>query len=66
MYPKLAIFPNAWWNTLGNVINMSEGPLSGLTPTEKAAGKIISPANKATKKSMMLMLTAEAVRLVCF
>ncbi len=32
---------------------MSEGPLSGDTPTEKAAGKIIRPASTATSKSMM-------------
>ena len=64
MYPKLAIFRNAWWNTLGNVINMSEGPLSGLTPTEKAAGKIISPASRATMKSITLMLIAEDVRYI--
>ena len=32
---------------------MSEGPLSGDTPTEKAAGNIIRPASTATSKSMM-------------
>jgi len=31
----------------------SEGPLSGCTPTEKAAGKIINPANTAITVSMV-------------
>ena len=30
---------NAWRNTRGRVMKMSDGPESGLTPIEKAAGK---------------------------
>ena len=56
----------ACWNTLGRVMKMSEGPLSGFTPTEKAAGKIISPARMATRQSMTPIWMAEFVRLVCF
>ena len=40
-----------YWNTFGNVIKTSEGPLSGWIPTEKAAGKIISPAITAIPES---------------
>ena len=47
-------------------MNISDGPLSGLTPTEKAAGKMIRPANSATIKSITLIFTAADVRLVCF
>ena len=55
----------ACWKTFGNVMKMSDGPLSGLTPTENAAGKIISPARMATKVSMIPICTAERSRLVC-
>ena len=37
--------------TLGNVIKIKLGPLSGLIPKEKHAGKIINPAIIATKVS---------------
>ena len=33
-------------------MNIKEGPLSGFTPTENAAGKIINPAKTATKVSI--------------
>ena len=56
----------ACWKTLGSVMKMSDGPESGLTPTEKAAGKIISPARMATMESMTPICTADFVRLVCF
>ena len=55
---------NAWLKTFGKVMKMSEGPLSGDTPTEKAAGKIIKPANTATSKSMMEICKALLKRLV--
>ena len=55
---------NAWLNTLGRVMNTSEGPLSGLTPTEKAAGKIISPARMAMQVSITAICTADFARLV--
>ena len=54
----------AWLNTLGRVMKMSEGPLSGFTPTEKAAGKIISPASTATAVSTSDTCRAELSRLV--
>ena len=38
--------------TFGKVIKIREGPLSGLIPTEKAAGKIIRPARIATMVSI--------------
>ena len=38
-------------NTLGKVIKIKLGPLSGLIPNEKHAGKIINPAIIATKVS---------------
>ncbi len=43
---------------------MREGPLSGWTPKEKQAGKMISPAIRATKVSRAQMRTASLVR-VC-
>ena len=58
--------PKACWNTLGSVMKMSDGPESGLTPTENAAGKIIRPARMATSESMTPIWMAELVRLVCF
>ena len=54
----------AWLKTLGRVMKMSDGPLSALTPTEKAAGKIISPARMATTQSMTPICTADDTRLV--
>ena len=56
----------ACWNTLGRVMKMSEGPLSGFTPTEKAAGNIMSPARMATTQSMTAICVADFVRLVDF
>ena len=56
--------PKACWKTLGSVMNISDGPLSGLTPTENAAGKIIIPARIATTLSMTEICTAEPARLV--
>ena len=50
--------------TLGRVIKMRLGPESGCMPTEKAAGKMINPANIATKVSMIPTLKAVFVRLV--
>ncbi len=48
--------PQTWPNhislkILGNVINTNPGPLPGLTPKAKQAGKIINPDNKATNVS---------------
>ena len=56
----------ACWNTLGSVMNISDGPLSGLTPTEKAAGNIMSPARMATRQSMTAICDADFVRSVYF
>ena len=55
---------NARLKTLGRVMKMSEGPLSGLTPTEKAAGNIISPARMAISVSMRAICMAERAKLV--
>ena len=55
---------NARWNTFGRVMKMSDGPLSGSTPTEKAAGKIISPAKMAMAESSRAICVAERSRLV--
>ena len=46
-------------------MKMSEGPLSGLTPTENAAGNIIRPAKMATMLSITPICMADLVRLVC-
>ena len=54
----------AWWNTLGRVMKMSDGPLSGSAPTEKAAGKIIRPASTATTVSITPIFTAVPAKLV--
>ena len=59
MYAYIGTPPNACWNTLGRVIKMRLGPESGCMPTEKAAGKMINPANIATKVSMIPTLQAE-------
>lgn len=58
MYANIGTPPNACWNTLGRVIKMRLGPESGCMPTEKAAGKMINPANIATKVSMIPTLKA--------
>ena len=42
-------------NTLGSVMKIRLGPLSGLTPNVKQAGKMISPALMATKVSSTQM-----------
>ena len=65
-YPTTGTLLKACWNTFGRVMKISEGPLSGFTPTEKAAGKIISPARIATTESIMPIWTAEPVRFVDF
>ena len=52
----------ACWNTFGKVMKINEGPASGVTPTEKAAGKIISPAITAIIESMSAICTADLVR----
>ena len=57
MYANIGTPPNACWNTLGRVIKMRLGPESGCMPTEKAAGKMINPANIATKVSMTVSYT---------
>ena len=44
--------PKACWNTFGKVMNINAGPLSGFTPTEKAAGNIIKPARIAIMVSI--------------
>lgn len=62
--PTSGIPANACWNTLGRVMKMSDGPLSGLTPTLNAAGKIMSPARIATSVSMTAMFTADFSRWV--
>ena len=54
--------PAMSWNTLGRVMKMREGPLSGSTPKEKQAGKMMSPAISATKVSREQMRTASLVR----
>ena len=64
MYPTMGTCAKAFWKTLGRVMKMSDGPLSGLTPTEKAAGKIISPASMAMSESMMPICHAERERSV--
>lgn len=51
-------------NTLGNVTKMREGPASGVTPKEKQAGKMMSPAIRATKVSSTQMRTASLVRVL--
>ena len=45
--------PNAIWKIFGRVMKTSVGPVSGLTPTESAAGKITSPARIATHVSIV-------------
>ena len=55
---------NARLNTLGRVMKMSDGPLSGWIPTEKAAGKIISPARIAMMESKMAICPADRNRLI--
>ena len=65
MRPKSGIAAKACWKTVGRVMNTSEAPLSGLTPTLNAAGKIIRPARMATSESTSEICTAEPSRLVC-
>ena len=50
-------------NTLGRVMKIRFGPLSGLMPKAKQAGKIISPETNATKVSRMAMLMDSPRRL---
>ena len=56
--------PKACSKTLGSVMKISDGPLSGCTPTDMAAGKIISPARIATNVSMMEIWKAVPTRFV--
>ena len=64
MYANTGTPLNACWNTLGSVMKIRLGPEPGWMPTEKAAGKMIKPANMATRVSMMPTLNAVLVRLV--
>ena len=64
MYPTTGTLLKACSNTLGRVMNISDGPLSGRTPTEAAAGKIIIPASMATRKSITLIWIADDASLV--
>ena len=57
------IEPNASWKTLGRVMNINDGPESGLMPTEKAAGNIMSPASIATSMSINAIWQAVFERL---
>ena len=45
-------------NTFGSVTKIKFGPLSGLTPNVKQAGKMISPAISATPVSKSVMRSA--------
>ena len=45
-------------------MKMSDGPASGFTPTENAAGKIISPAIMAIRVSMRAICEADLIRWV--
>ena len=49
--------PGIFANTWGRVINNNEGPAPGLIPYVKHAGKIIRPADIATKVSRTAILT---------
>ena len=49
-------------NTLGSVMKIRLGPASGEMPNEKHAGKMMSPAQMATKVSSTQMRTASPVR----
>ena len=49
-------------NTLGRVMNSRFGPLSGLMPKLKQAGKIIRPETIATKVSSAIIHIASPVR----
>jgi hypothetical protein len=46
-------------------MNISDGPLSGCMPTEKAAGKIISDAKIATIVSIVAICHADFIRFTC-
>ncbi len=49
-------------NTLGRVMKIRLGPLSGWMPKAKAEGKITRPTTKATKVSRMPTLMASPMR----
>ena len=49
----------ACWKTFGKVMNIRDGALSRLTPTEKATGNLIRPAIIATIVSMPTIWTAD-------
>ena len=59
--PKIRL-PGILLNTLGSVIKSSSGPLPGSIPKEKQAGKMMSPADSATKVSKRMTQTASPVR----
>ena len=52
--------------TLGKVIKIRLGPLSGFTPNEKHAGKMIRPATIATNVSNTATFTASPKRVLSF
>ena len=50
-----------WLNTLGSVMNTSDGPSPGLTENAKHAGKMMRPAVSATSVSSPQMRSASPV-----
>ena len=56
--------PDILTNRGGRVWKIREGPLSGVTPKVKQAGKIMAPAMRATKVSRAQIRTASPGR-VC-
>ncbi len=68
--PITAAMPSMSTNTLGSVMNMSEGPALPATASPepmatKAAGTIMRPARNDTPISKPPMRTTEEVRLSC-
>ena len=53
-------------NTFGRVMKIRLGPLSGLIPKAKQAGKMINPAVNATQVSSTATLTASPNRVLSF
>ena len=64
--PTIGIVSKAWRNTFGSVMNISDGPLSGCTPTENAAGNIINPARMAINESSSAICVADLSILLSF
>ena len=54
--------PGILLKIFGRVTKIKFGPLSGLTPNEKQAGKIIRPENSATNVSSAAILTDSPAR----